>query len=604
MNQYQQLYQAPPYCHYEYQGQGQHYPPSQTQLPAPTLLRNIPNEDYSRKRGLENATSPYRGIQLQGEKKQKAGSPEVFYDMDTGIVRTEQRLDPVNDMILSRLDRLSADLKTTVKSDEIKNLATKEDFVKLSDRLNVQEARLKVLEEEGQQHHSDILLLQRRMEELGQQTADRGVAANVYQQSRYDDRRPTLQRPSEGKQTKRMNLIIEGVPIDVDLYEYIIKLGKVLDITVYMRDLTLVSRLKRRSTHDKRPGPVLVCFVYAHIRDKFLRAKRDLNTIEQYGEVWIKADETIDVRRLKSEFRKIAYQARLRGEDVHFNHERIRIGEAEYFEKDLDKVPEEYKSKDGGAERIPNRREGVQEAPKEQRERERRPRLTLRRPSEMIAERERTATDQNVEDMELGAGAAARITDEIQLNQDEATVRPKTKVNTMDVPIPGKIRKTPHGIVFSRPTAFISNLHECDVEDDDVVHKTNEHGYFYNKAKVYKRPDIAKKIIDEKSPYKLKRFFEGLGENEEWERLSAPTLRRLFAKKMHQHPELEIQLLDTAPYRLIEGSVDSRWGGGEPFSSKKYDDGTFTGNNEFGDIATEYRDKKLAQLRRNKITSK
>ena len=62
--------------------------------------------------------------------------------------------------------------------------------------------------------------------------------------------------------------------------------------------------------------------------------------------------------------------------------------------------------------------------------------------------------------------------------------------------------------------------------------------------------------------------------------------------------------METAPHRLIEGSVDNKWGGGEPYSSKKYDDGTFRGNNEFGDIATEYRDKKLAQIRRDKVTQK
>ena len=67
-----------------------------------------------------------------------------------------------------------------------------------------------------------------------------------------------------------------------------------------------------------------------------------------------------------------------------------------------------------------------------------------------------------------------------------------------------KIRKTPHGIVFSGETAYISNLYECDVEDDDIVHKSNKHGYFYNKAKVYKRPDIAKMIDNDPDQHKLK----------------------------------------------------------------------------------------------------
>ena len=46
---------------------------------------------------------------------------------------------------------------------------------------------------------------------------------------------------------------------------------------------------------------------------------------------------------------------------------------------------------------------------------------------------------------------------------------------------------------------------------------------------------------------------------------------------MEEHPDLEEKLLNTAPYRLIEASVDPKWGAGAPFNSRKYDDGTFTG---------------------------
>ena len=84
------MYQAPPYCQYEYQGQGQPYPQLQNQVPPQMLLQNLNTEDYSRKRGLEQLTSPYKGINQQREKKQKGGSPEVYYDMDAGIVQTEQ----------------------------------------------------------------------------------------------------------------------------------------------------------------------------------------------------------------------------------------------------------------------------------------------------------------------------------------------------------------------------------------------------------------------------------------------------------------------------------------------------------------------------------
>ena len=41
-------------------------------------------------------------------------------------------------------------------------------------------------------------------------------------------------------------------------------------------------------------------------------------------------------------------------------------------------------------------------------------------------------------------------------------------------------------------------------------------------------------------------------------------------------------------------SWDMLWGGGQPFESKAYDDGTFDGVNQFGDMSTEWRDEQLA----------
>ena len=402
---------------------------------------------------------------------------------------------------------------------------------------------------------------------MGQRTADRDVTASVYKQDHHIGGGATA---IGGAQNKRFNLVIEGIPLEVDLYEYIINLAKDLKINVYMRDLTLVSRLKRKSAHDKRPGPVLVCFVPAYIRDNFLREKRVLKGMEKYENVWVKADETLDVRRLKSEFRRIAYQARQKGEDVYFNHQMIRIGEIEYYARDLDKVPREYRIDERNADDTRKMGATGYEQPKDQRvnkNRERRPLLSVKRPSELTAERQRKLT---VQDMETGYEDTTTTNGEEptdhhdELRDVSAQVKPTRQL----YPIV-KIRKTPHGILFSGPTAYISNQYECDVEDDDIVHRTNEHGYFYNKAKVYKRPDIAKAILDEPNQSKLKGLFAGLGENPEWGRLSAPTLRRLFAKKMQQNPALEEQLLKTALHRLIEASVDTKWGGGRAFQLEK-----------------------------------
>ena len=603
MNQYQQLYQAPPYCHYDFQGQ--HYVPPQHQ--SMTQIPKNTNDEYSRKRGMENIVSP-QGLYQQGEKKQRNASPDVFYDLDTGSLRTEQRLDPVNNMILSRLDGLSNQLKSTVKSDEIKELATKEDLKVLSERISAQESRLDEVVQDNLKQKSEIEALRVQVLELGQITADRKEPGDVCQQSRHIDSVPAA---SGGNSPKRMNLVVEGIPEVDDLYVYLIELASFLNIFLYKRDLTLATRLRRRDRNDKRPGPVLFCFVYAHIRDNFLKCKRDLKGSEKYSDIWIKADEPLETRRLKAEFRRIAYRARSKGESVYFNHAMIQIGDDIYYAKDLNSIPDEFKST---TEILPprmlpdNRNEAPitkdTNVPKDQRpqaDRGRRPLLTMRRPSVLIRQRSPTTysngqatRSQMSSDNVEGAAKPAPLS----WNQ-KPPIPPQKKISETE-----KIRRTDHGICFSGSTAYPSNLYKCDVVEDDITYRTNEHGYFFNKANVYKRPDLAKAVLEEKDQYKLKDLFFGLGENPEWNRIRAPTLRRLFRKKMEQHPELEERLLSTAPHRLIEASVDPKWGGGAPFTSKKYDEGTFEGANEFGDIATEYRDKKLAELRRHKVTQK
>ena len=528
--------------------------------------------------------------------------------MDSGRLRTEQRLDPVNNMILARLDRLSLELKSTVKSDQIKELVTKEDLKDLTDRMNTHEARIVSIEQEHLKQRSELEALRLQVVELGQNTADREGPDNVYQQRSHIGRAPTM---VSNNSPKRMNLVVEGVPKVDDLYDYMILMARKLNTIIYKRDMTLATRLRRRDPKDKRPGPVLVCFVHAHIRDKFLKKKKDLMGIDEYAEVWVKADETLEVRRLKAEFRRIAFKARAQGKEVRFNHEMIQIEGDVYYARDIDSIPDEYKATDFDHDERGHRQgnevdlaQGKEAQPKEQRplrERQRRPLLTLRRPSGKVAERPNTSTHDN----DQVEGATAMDTNDVNKEGAGRADPDKRPANPRQEKVKNeKIRKTAYGICFSGSTAFPSNLYECEVEDDDIVYRTNEHGYFFNKAKVYKRPDIGKAVLEEKDQYRLRRLFDGLEENEEWNRLSAPTLRRLFRKKMEQHPDLEQRLLETAPLRLIEASMDPRWGGAAPFSSKKYDDGTFTGGNEFGDIATEYRDKKLAELRRSKLTQK
>ena len=96
-------------------------------------------------------------------------------------------------------------------------------------------------------------------------------------------------------------------------------------------------------------------------------------------------------------------------------------------------------------------------------------------------------------------------------------------------------------------------------------------------------------------PLEAKDLVRNLGINPEWERIKAPTLFALFDAKMKQHHDLMEGLMATAPHKLVEASWDPLWGGGAPFESPIYDEGKFDDFNQFGDMATNYRDEKLNQ---------
>ena len=70
----------------------------------------------------------------------------------------------------------------------------------------------------------------------------------------------------------------------------------------------------------------------------------------------------------------------------------------------------------------------------------------------------------------------------------------------------------------------------------------------------------------------------------------------MIEAKFTQNPGLMDRLICTAPYELVEASLDKKWGGGEPWSSPKYDTGTFKGENCFGLKISGYRNAKIALL--------
>ena len=160
------------------------------------------------------------------------------------------------------------------------------------------------------------------------------------------------------------------------------------------------------------------------------------------------------------------------------------------------------------------------------------------------------------------------------------------------------MRLTCDGLCFSGPTCPISNMYECEFEDEDgtkCFSVEQRHGYL--RAVTNKDFELAHDLLTTRKGHEVKNKTRHLPKNNpEWNRIEHSTLKRLFIKKMEQNPDIKQALLDTAPHKLIEASWDIRWGGGQPFESDAYDNGTSKGLNEFGEMATTWRDEQIAKL--------
>ena len=305
---------------------------------------------------------------------------------------------------------------------------------------------------------------------------------------------------------------------------------------------------------------------------------------------------------MKSEYRRIAYNARMAGEQVYFNHESIRIGEQLFFENDIPMLSEKYRGDDGAQHdarsRVPfqprvqhgdreewqndkarppfqNRPQPLAQNQENQQEERARPPFQFRQYQPTHTDRDIPGkgrhdgdkdeaglqnADHQPKDREIPTAKAPQAATNLD-------ARKTVPIYTLYPPIDPlvKIKLTESGLCFSGYTAFLSNHYERPFVFEDIEHRTVDHGYCFKKAVCYERPDLADKVRNTVGPIEAKDHVRNLGPNPNWDRIKVPTLKALFIAKLEQHPDLLDALLKTAPHRLIEASWDSLWGGGSPF---------------------------------------
>ena len=230
--------------------------------------------------------------------------------------------------LISSIDRLTARVDQTATKDDLKaataELVNRKEFSDLNDRVD-----------------THTTLLNKLSLTVGTLQSQMPIGA--------DSNLSGLQSQSQVRfvSPQYLNVVVEGLPelnrsANTDSMGQIIGLLQKININLEPRDFSIVKRLPRRSTADHSPRPVLVCFTHPHIRETVLSKKADLFRIESCKTIYLNPDEPIEIRRLKSRYRKIAFFVRANGGNCVFNTEGIKINDVEYLARDLDKIPAEF----------------------------------------------------------------------------------------------------------------------------------------------------------------------------------------------------------------------------------------------------------------------
>ena len=500
-------------------------------------------------RGNKRLLSPGSAtIENPEDKRQKGNNSSQINDIQPLEM---EALPDERDLTLADIKRYMDNILTQVNSNgrDIQTLATKNDLKEINDQITAHGTEIDQLKDELKTLKLSIQGIEENVDLHLAQKVDRMSRTAGLQTGRPNyNMAPNDQNKRYSPSTKRRNLVFEGLPgqNDDEIKANIIKVAEAVRVGLFANEIESVTRIKRRDDSDVRPGPVVATFSRVILRDSIITKKAGLRDAEGMSNIFVNADEPLQVRRAKAMLRKAAYMARGEGCEVEMRHDRIRIDNDMYTVENVYSLPKKYlatASVDGAL--------GGQDIP----------------------------TSSNSE-MEEDAGKPKMV------RNLEFTIKPGENM-----------RLSKKGILFSGPTAFVSNLSRYPIRFEDRDYNSNEQGFQWTKATRHDEPEIAEEIMKCKEPFDILYAGADITTSPEWNRNSPLLLATLFHIKMERHPELLQRLISTSPHRLIEASSSKRWGGGAPISSGVYDtDKPLPGSNVFGEIATNYRDKKIVEL--------
>ena len=453
--------------------------------------------------GVKRNYSPGTTLSPNQEKKARKDSIDID-DIDP----TQLEMEPETEKDLTMSDHkswmktISEQLKETVKLDNIKDLASKQDLDIMGDRITAQGNEIQQIRDEIKLCQSDISSLRSQFDKTIAEELERKLetAAGSQGQGRINMAAEN-QYTTPKRNTTRRNLVIQGLKGETEesMITNVIKVAITVGIIMYKDDIESILRLKNR---DGTLGPVVTLLRISQ-RDKFLQKKINLRNVPGMESIFVNVDESIDVRRNKAILRKVAYNAKGMGASILFRHDRVTIDDIVYTLDDIYRIPEKYRPDFYKPERP------------------------------TMSDNEQGATGGNIETTSMECTTS---------EQEKASKNPtisdeKRRLFKQDE----KIRVTKSGIVFSGPSAFISNMYRSPVTYKNKDYVTNEHAIQCTKAEAHDQPALAEKLKKISGSFEVKKHAnENIKSTDEWNAAAPNLIEELFEKKMEQNPELKL----------------------------------------------------------------
>ena len=452
----------------------------------------------SNEQGQKRLLSPESNTNPNTEDKRRCNdSLEIDEIAPSQVENMEQEITLLD--LKKLLDGVIVQLKDTAKADDLLNLASKQDIKEIDDRVTAQSQEINQL-------RTQMSTLQNNFNSL-QSTVDGQLAANMARGSgsvgpdpTFEPGRTTTNMAATGaygpqsSPSRRRNLVFEGLKggDDMEIKAAVIDVASAIGVKVYGEEIESVFRMPRRDERNVKPGPVLVTLSRIVIRDSILKKKSDLFKCAGMEQVFVNADESIEVRRAKSFLRKASYNARRQGEMVLFKHNQVTINGTIYTTQDVNKIPDKYLHSN--------------------------------------EDDEGNKADQAVA-MEVPADNETTKSKEGLIRKGE------------------QMRITRKGLCFSGPSSYLSNMAYVDVKvgDKNFVSNeqrynknfvSNEQRYQWEKAIEHKDDELAKEIKGTRNSYEVKSAGGLITASTEWLDNAPVRLDVMVIDKFEQHPEL------------------------------------------------------------------